>query len=304
MRDDIQHLLDAAGGAAPRPWLRRGGIPRSAIDHEVRTGRLVRPFPRSLVRPWDADDLAQRENAALISVGDPVLLSHLTALRRDGLWDALRDLPPDPPVHLSVLASRAPAKRDGIVLHRVTELPPWRRTAGGLPAASSAHAVASSWPLLSEQDRRAAAIVAVRKRLVTPEQLRTATGRLTRMAGRKDLLNLVDLLAAGCESELEIWGRTAVFDVPGLDHGVAQRWIQAWGRRYRLDRAYEDERVAVEMDGDTYHSTREQRERDRRRDSALGSIDWLTLRFSRDRMFKDIAGVRAETLATLAARRR
>lgn len=303
MREDIQRVLDQYGGTAPRHALRRAGVPRSAVDHELRAGRLERPFAKALLRPWDADDIAQLENAALLSVGDPVMLSHVTGLRRYGLTGQLRDLPPDRPIDLTVLATRAPARREGIVIHRVTKFPPWRRTAGGLPTVAPSHAVASSWPMLSEQDRRAATIVAVRERIVTPDQLRAAYERLPRLAGRADLLSLVDLLAAGCESELEIWGRTGVFDIPGLDHGVAQRWLEARGRRYRLDRAYEAERVAVEMDGDTYHSTREQRERDRRRDSALASIDWLTLRFSRDRMFNDVDGVRAETLATLAARR-
>ncbi len=94
-----------------------------------------------------------------------------------------------------------------------------------------------------------------------------------------------------------------MFDVPGLRHARPQKRLYVNGRRYRLDLAYEAERVVVEMDGSQYHSSEEQRERDRRRDAALATLDWLTLRFSHRRLHSDVAGCRQDTLATLAARR-
>jgi very-short-patch-repair endonuclease len=60
--------------------------------------------------------------------------------------------------------------------------------------------------------------------------------------------------------------------------------------------------VAVELDGERYHSTPEQREHDRRRDVALASIDWVTLRYSHARLHGDVAGCRRDTLRTLAVR--
>jgi very-short-patch-repair endonuclease len=123
------------------------------------------------------------------------------------------------------------------------------------------------------------------------------------MPGRTELIALIDLLAAGCESELEIWGYLHVFDIPALRHGVRQKWIAVGARRYRLDLAYETEQVAVELDGERYHSSRDKREQDRRRDSALAAVGWLTLRFSHERLHWDVEGCRRETLETLAARR-
>ena len=90
--------------------------------------------------------------------------------------------------------------------------------------------------------------------------------------------------------------------MPGLDHGVRQRRVTVNGRTYRLDLAYERERVAVEMDGHQWHSSREQRERDMRRDAALAAAGWLTLRFSHRRLHEDVAGCRRDLLAALAAR--
>lgn len=305
MRDDIEATLRLAGGATGRALLRRSGVPRTGVDHEVRRGELVRVFPRAYVRPWDLDQQEQLERAALLSVGAPVLLSHLTVLRQWRLLDELADLSADArsTVHLTVPAPRYCRPHPGRVVHRVQKLPPVDRR-NGVPVVALADAVVTSTPLLSRRERRAPAIAAVRQRLVTPAQLRAAATSHTRLAGRRGVLELVDLLDAGCESELEIWGLLHVFDAAGLRHGVRQRVIPTRGRTYRADLAYEAERVIVELDGDRYHSTREQRERDRTRDAALAAVGWQTVRFSWARLTTRPDECRRELLAILAARRR
>jgi very-short-patch-repair endonuclease len=122
------------------------------------------------------------------------------------------------------------------------------------------------------------------------------------MSGRQQLLELTDLLAAGCESELEIWGYIEVFDVPGLRHAVRQLPVRAGGRTYRLDMAYPDARVAVELDGRSYHASPEQWERDIRRDLALATVGWQTIRLSHERLTTDPAGCRRDVLRVLATR--
>lgn len=149
----------------------------------------------------------------------------------------------------------------------------------------------------------APAIRAVRRHIADVPALRAAFGRYGEVRARRELGVLLDLLAAGCESELEIWGHTQVFDVAGLRHGVAQRVVRAGGRRYRLDLAFDAERVAIEFDGWAYHGGREQRERDLRRDAALAAIGWLTIRLAHRRLTTDVTGCRREVLAILARRR-
>ena len=234
----------------------------------------------------------------MISVGKPIALSHLSALRRRSLLD---EAPND--VHVLVAHTRSLRPHQGIVVHRTRRWPPFVRVQG-LVTVAPADAIASSWPLLGLADRRQPAITAVRNRLITPDELVEAVDRSPRLAGRRDLVELARLLAAGCESELEIWGYLRVFDIPGLNHAVRQKVVRVGDSVYRLDLAYEQERVAVELDGYRYHSTREQRERDMRKDAALASIDWLTLRFSHQRLHADVRGCQRDTLTTLAARRR
>lgn len=298
MRPAIDEFLARAGRVATRQQLLRV-VTRNQFDHEVASGYLVAEFPRAYCRPWDVDDPAVRERAAVLSTGGAVALSHVSALRRYRLT-----LPPGESIHVTVGVRRHPIhKLPGLIVHR-TRVRTGVRRIGGLPVVDPAVALVRSWPLLSGPDRRGPAIEAVRNRLVTPAELRAAAGRASGMRGRAKLVQLIDLLEAGCESELEIWGFLGVFGVPGLDHGTRQRVFRIGGRTYRVDLAYEEERVAVELDGDHFHSTREQRERDRVRDADFATIGWLTLRFSHERLHSDVAGVRRDTLRALAARRR
>jgi len=294
MHPDIDKAL--RGSAAARRTILDAGVGRGVLDHELRSGRLIRPFPRGYLRPWDADQVDALEQAAYLGVGLPVAFSHLTALRR---WE-LNDAPSD--IHLLVPYRRRARPRPGLIVHRTRVLPPLVERQG-FAIVTVDEAIVTSWSLLPARDRRAPAIAAVRRRLVLPSELHAALARHPRLADRHELGELIGLLEAGCESALEIWGLRRVFDVPGLRHGVRQRRLDVRGRTYRLDLAYDAERVAVEMDGDRWHSSKEQRERDRRRDAALASIGWLTLRFSYGRLHDDVAGCRQETLDTLGARR-
>jgi very-short-patch-repair endonuclease len=298
MRTEIDQLLATCHGVAARHELLRV-VTANQLDHEIAAGHLVAPFGRAYCRPWDADQPQIRERAALVSIGGSVALSHLTALRRYGLTSPARDT-----IHVTVGIRRHPIhKLPGLAVHRTRVRTPVRRV-GGLATVDPAIALTRSWPLLSGPDQRGPAIEAVRNRLVTADELRVAAARAIGMTGRSSLLRLAELLGSGCESELEIWGFLDVFNAPGLDHGVRQKTFRIAGRSYRTDLAYEEEKVAVELDGERYHSTPEQRERDRVRDAGLATIGWLTLRFSHSRLHRDVTGVRRDTLATLNARRR
>lgn len=297
MRAEIDLLLDRRGGAASRTELLTV-LTRNQLDDEVAHGHLVAPFARAYCRPWDADYPPILRRAALISVGQPAALSHVTALRQ---WRL--PTPGDDRTHLTVPIRRHPIGRSpGLVVHR-TRVRTRIAMIEGLATVEAAVAVVRSWPMLRGCDQRAPAIEAARRRLVSASDLGRVCQRAPGMRGRTDLALLIAQLDAGCESELELYGYLKVFDVPGLRHGVRQRVVHARGNTYRLDLGYEAERVAVELDGERYHSSRDQRERDRRRDAAMAAIGWLTLRYSHERLHADVDGCRRDTLDALATRR-
>lgn len=300
MRDDVDLVLNRCGRAAARSTFLRNGVSSHAVDNEVKAGHLVRLATDVYCRPWDADDTELRERATLLALGRATALSHVTGLRR---WDLLDGIRTDDRVHVTVPARRAPRSSERLAVHRVSRFPNVVRLRG-LVTVDAATAAVTSWPLLAADDRRAPLIGAVRRRLTTPAQLHRTLAVQPRIRGRAELARLISLLEAGCESELEIWGHDAVFDSPGLRHGRAQHWVTADGKRFRLDLAYVEERVAVEMDGRRFHSGVEQREHDMRRDALLAAAGWVVLRFSHHRLHHDVSGCRRDTLGALAARQR
>ncbi len=63
-------------------------------------------------------------------------------------------------------------------------------------------------------------------------------------------------------------------------------------RRYRIDVALPEYRLAIECDGKAYHSSKKAKAHDRTRDAYLRSIGWKTLRFSRSAINGNMSKVR------------
>lgn len=294
----ITSALEPGHGVASRTDL-VAALGRSRVDDLVRRKHLVAVFPRAYSRPWDVDVPDVRLRAALTSVGGEAGLSHVTALRESGLY-----APNDGPIHVTAFNPRHPRGVPGeLVVHR-TLLPLQTRELNGLPVVRPETAVATSWAVLGPDERRAPVIDAARRRLLSPAKLREVVERMWWLPDARELRELVSLLMAGCESELELWGYTNVFDVPGLDDGRRQLPVQVGDASYRIDLAFEEERLAVELDGRAYHASPQQWERDIARDLALATIGWQTIRLSHFRLRNDIDGCRRDVLAVRASRRR
>jgi very-short-patch-repair endonuclease len=83
-----------------------------------------------------------------------------------------------------------------------------------------------------------------------------------------------------------------------------QRRVTVGGEVFVLDAAYDEVMLAVEMDGAAWHGSREQRERDIRRDALLATVGWQTLRFGFNRMMQRPDACRRDIRATYDARLR
>jgi very-short-patch-repair endonuclease len=196
-----------------------------------------------------------------------------------------------------------------VLLHRATDIGELTRRVSGIPVTCVERAVVDAWGSSRGQARpalRAAAISAVRRRLCSAGDIAAELARRPRLPGRTELAELVQLLADGCQSELEIWGCLHVLRAPGMPPFVQQRRITVAGERFALDAAYDDVLLAVEMDGAAWawHGSRRQREDDIRRDALLATIGWQTLRFGYARMTSDAVGCQHDVRSTHAARRR
>lgn len=298
MRHDVEGLI------GPRGWTTWAQLTAQVSPTTVRSwvasGRLLRLGGGCYAVPGSTTDWRVRVAAAVRS--REAVVSHATAL---ALWGLVA--PPAGPVHVTVAPGRSGRGVPGVVLHRVADVDWHVRPVGGLPVTSVERSVVDAWADPSGAGRpavRAAAITAVRRRLCTARQLADELARRPRLPGRAALTELVRLLADGCQSELEIWGCLQVLRAPGMPAFVQQRPLTVAGERFLLDAACEDVLLAVEMDGAAWHGSREQRERDIRRDAVVATVGWQTLRFGYRRLTAEAAACRREILTVHAARRR
>ena len=123
------------------------------------------------------------------------------------------------------------------------------------------------------------------------------------MPGRAALRELVGLVAAGCQSELEIWGVRHVLRAPGMPQFVQQYPVGLPFSTVHLDAAIPELGIAIEMDGAAFHGSLQVRESDIRRDVALAARGWVVLRFSYRRLMREPEACRREVLQVCAARR-
>ncbi|MCG5437411.1 DUF559 domain-containing protein [Micromonospora foliorum] len=125
---------------------------------------------------------------------------------------------------------------------------------------------------------------------------------MPRLPHRTAVRGLVDRLAAGCRSPLEVWGHDHIFTGPGMPAFTRQVRVRVGARTIYLDMLAEAERVNIELDGATSHGDPAEREIDLQRDALLATIDILVVRFSHRRLITDPVKVRQEVFAILANR--
>jgi hypothetical protein len=271
----LRQVVDHNGGLATRRQL-LAVAPKAVLDRHVNRN-LVRVVPH--VYRWRDvvvdDHLLIR--AALAHAGVGSALSHMTALYVWGLQRFVR------PMHVTVDQSVRRAGCTDVVVHRrlnFTAAPPQCLERRGLLVTALHRSLVDSWPLLPREERRPFVVDVARQRLTTADELRGALDERPNVAGHRDLSRTIDLIADGCQSELEVLGVLNVFRHPSLPRSIGQYKIRAGGSSFSLDRAWPEAKLAVELDGAQHHTSPEDRRRDLGRDAALAAAGWVVLRFT------------------------
>ncbi|SEO79615.1 DUF559 domain-containing protein [Trujillonella endophytica] len=296
--DLISAVLAQHGGLATRRDL-LARVPETVLDGHVGRRTLIRVFPHVYVRAGTAvsDDLLLR--AALRHTGPVAALSHTTALSVWGL------VPLERPLHLTVDQSVRRAGSVDLVVHRRIGFRPEAPQCverNGLRVTTLPRSLVDAWPLLPVPDRRPLLLDAARQRVVAPEPLRRALAERPNVGGHRALAEAIDLVEDGCQSELEAHGVLNVFRHRSLPKGVGQYRLDLPQGRVRLDRAWPEVKLAVELDGAKHHTSPEDRRRDLARDTALAAMGWVVLRFTYADVLRDPEGVRRRVLEVYAAR--
>ena len=303
VRSDLAAVLREHGGVADLAQLGAVVPPRS-VTRAIGRGEVVRLLPRSYVAGDVAGERVRLHAAVLCSDG---ALSHTTALTVLGIGLALNGLPhagrgPTEPVHVTVPATRRVRSRALMVVHRATVMP-MILTRHGLPVVHLDRSLIDAWDILSPLERRAPVIEAVQRRQTTAPRIAAALDGRPQIRGARECRALLGLLTAGCHSEFEIWGCERVLAVPGLPRAEHQVRVSDGRRTAYLDAGWRDALLGVELDGAAWHADRSRCEADQRRDSWLGGLGWLVLRFSHRAATIDPERVRREIAAAYNTRR-
>jgi hypothetical protein len=297
-RPVIREAIESNGGLASRQQLLQH-IPAAVLDGHIGRRQLVRVFPHVYRLKSSVEDDVTALRAALLHAGPQSALSHTTALAVWGVWRLER------PFHLTVDARIRRAGAPDLIVHRRKDFAPESSQClerRGLRVTTLARTVIDSWPLLPPADRRPMALDLARRRLVTADLLDEALAERPNVAGRRLLRQTIDLIADGCQSELEAHGVLNVFRHRSLPPSVGQYRIELPDGYLSPDRAWPEVKLAVELDGARYHTSPEDRRRDLARDTALAALGWVVLRFTYAEVLQDPEGVRAKVLKVYRTR--
>ncbi|WP_409329139.1 endonuclease domain-containing protein [Trujillonella humicola] len=296
--DVIREVLDRQGGLATRQDLLTR-VPTTVLDGYVGRRTLARVLPHvysQAGRPL-TDDVLLR--AALRHAGPVAALSHTTALAVWGLL-ALRR-----PLRLTVDQSIRRAGAAGVVVHRRLRFQPEAPQCvvrKGLLVTALPRSLVDSWPLLQVAERRPLLLDVARRGLVVPGDLRSELAERPNIGGHRALAQTIDLIEDGCQSELEAHGVLGVFRHRSLPRSIGQYRLTLPEGNIKLDRAWPEVKLAVELDGARHHTSPEDRRRDLGRDRALAALGWVVLRFTYADVLRDPDGVRRRVIEVYAAR--
>lgn len=216
--------------------------------------------------------------AALIACGDTSFLTHRTGAGVYGLRAINRR-----EIHVSIVGTSI-RRRDGIVIHRLRE-PPHQsdiRTRDGLRVASVPLTLLQLAARESRAELDRVIELAARKNLLDPSEIDQT---LSRHRGERGALRLKKAMTAYQpkpfdKSGLERSVAAAIAADPRIPPPLRNQLKRAGGVGWELDFLWPDHGVALEVDGDRYHRTPSDRERDRIKDAKLMAAGLMPMRIT------------------------
>lgn len=267
-------------------------VPSATVARWRRSDRLVRLAPRAYLVPELLDDRSHL--AAVLTSCPTAVASHRAAARLWALDGVEEDL-----VETTVPEGRQPAALG--VHHRSTDLERFEvRVVDGLRCTDPTRTLCDLGAVVDEPVVEEALEAALRARLTSMPRLRWRAGQLSRRGRRgpcvlRRLLDARPDAAPPTDSDLETRFvqclRAARLPLPMRQHPVR---LPA-GRTARLDFAWPERRLFVEVDGARFHGEQRRRD-DLRRQTDLVLLGWTPLRFT----WSDVVGDPVGTAARVA----
>lgn len=276
----IARLAERQFGAFSRRQALACGLTTDEIDGRLRRGRWVHLHAGVYRVAGTPSTAAQKVLAAVLAAGDGAYASHQTAgllWKLEGIQDEI--------VHITVPGRRRVRVRDLAVHRPVLSTGRDVTRIGTIPVAVPARTIIDLAGVLNATQLEDALDDALRRGLLDRKALLERLRSMPRN-GRRGLPVLEALLRARVGepitgSSLESRFRR-LLQSAGLPEPVSQHEIRDNDGSLvaRVDFAYLDASLAIEIDGYRYHSGRKSWERDRARQNRLVELGWMPLRIT------------------------
>jgi very-short-patch-repair endonuclease len=260
------------------------GVSKKAVESRRLNGRYER-IGRGVDRISGAPlTWEQQVMAACLIAGPLVAASHRTASR---LWNLGTF---EAPIEISTRYERSPDV-DGVVRHRSLDLDCDDITiVRDIPTTTVTRLLVDAGAVLPRFLVGRLVERAVGRKLTNPDELAGIVRRVGRRGRRgagvlRQVLNGRALGARSGESELEeIFARLcAEWNLPAPSF---QHWIDVRGEWRRIDFAYVEKKIAIEIDGYEFHSPNDIFVDDRVRQNDLVGMQWRVLRFTYEQLVR------------------
>ncbi|MGH3348018.1 MAG: DUF559 domain-containing protein [Nocardioides sp.] len=259
------------------------GYDRKSLTRLVERGALLRLFMSVYV---DADvDLTMelRVEAARLALSEDMVLCDRTAA---WIWGvdafAFAELDGEMPLECCTPRGRRATERAGCDGGSRDLLPEDWCTIGGVRVTTPLRTALDLACNLWARDALAAMDALARGHGFTAQDLARLLPRYVRRRGVVQARRLVWLVDARAESAAESWTRE-VINLHGLPMPELQHWVLVDGvPTYRLDLAYVRAKIAVEYDGEEFHTSPADRQRDADRRAWLRAHGWYVIVLTKD----------------------
>ena len=267
---------------------------RTALENAVRAARAIRILPGIYSGTEHQLHPVVKAEAATLWAPRALLTGALA------LHVYCPALPPPRHVDLATANGDTLHAPGWIRVHQTRRLPPYGLP-GGIRCVPPARALLDAWRFSPPLERRSLLWEALWARACTYRQVARELERAPRVAGRRDLERVLGWFAEGATSPLEVRAKHETFADARFREFEWQVPLMLPSRRATPDMLHRRAMVAVELDGDRYHSTRAARDADRDRQTDLTAAGYAVLRFGwrdvvdrpqwcRDRVLTTVAG--------------
>jgi very-short-patch-repair endonuclease len=275
----IAALAERQHGVVARRQLRELGLGESAIDGRIKAGYLLPLFRGTFAVGHRAIDRKGRMHAAILACPDGTAISHGSAAELTELWK--KQLP-----HVEVVPPNWSGRKiDGIRWHRVRlPLPDEFEIRSGIPCTTVSRTIVdmagrASWVSLRRLVEQAAIL-----RQLDVDQIDLVLSR-GRRRGAPCLRTILAPWRGGKEPAPKLRSRLEARLLPrlveeGLPHPECNVRLKIDGHVLEIDLLWEEQRLAIETDGEETHGTRAAFQRDRWRDQHLVAAGYRTARIT------------------------